>query len=233
VIVLLAIFYIFPVTIGLLGRVHAPDLAEPALADGLALMLPGRLVGGLLGDLLTALVIAGAFGAFLSTSSGLVVSLAGVISQELAGGSVRGFRRAALGSTIVPLLVVLMIEPSGLAGSVGLVFAFTASTLSPVLVLGVWWAGLTARGAMWGMACGATTCAAAIATATFRLPGSAEPLVASGGWVGPLLAQPAIWTVPLAVAVTVAVSRWGGGKAPAGVDRMLERLHVPDDDTER
>ena len=33
------------------------------------------MIGGVAGDLLTALVVAGAFGAFLSTTSGLVVSL--------------------------------------------------------------------------------------------------------------------------------------------------------------
>ena len=60
------------------------------------LLLPGRLVGGVAGDLLSALVVAGAFAAFLSTTSGLVVSLAGVISQDVFGGSVRGFRLAAL-----------------------------------------------------------------------------------------------------------------------------------------
>ena len=43
-------------------------------------LVPGRLVAGPLGDLLTALVIAGAFAAFLSTSSGLVVSLAVALS---------------------------------------------------------------------------------------------------------------------------------------------------------
>ncbi len=224
VVVLLAVFYLFPVTIGMLGRVHASDLAEPGLADGLTLVLPGRLVGGVLGDVLTALVIAGAFGAFLSTSSGLVVSLAGVISQELAGGTVRGFRIAALGSTLVPLVVVLLIEPLGLAGSVGLVFAFTASTLSPVLVLSIWWRGLTARGAIWGMATGALSCATAVAVGLVIRPAAGE---ASGEWSA-VLTQPALWTVPLAVLVTVAVSRWGGGRPVTGVDRILARLHVPE-----
>ena len=56
------------------------------------------------GDLLSALVVAGAFAAFLSTSSGLVVSLAGVISpRTCSAGSVQGFRRAAVISAVVPL----------------------------------------------------------------------------------------------------------------------------------
>ena len=162
VLVLLSVFYLFPTIFGFLGRAFAPDLAAPGEADALILLLPDRLVPGPLGDVLTALVIAGAFGAFLSTSSGLVVSLAGVISQDLLGGSVRGFRIAAIVSTIVPLLVALATESSGLAGSVGLVFAFTASTLCPMLILGIWWRGLTSRGAIAGMLTGAVLSGAAI-----------------------------------------------------------------------
>ena len=131
VLAMLSVFYLFPTAFGLLGRAFAPDLAASGDADALVLLLPGRLVAGPLGDLLTALVIAGAFAAFLSTSSGLVVSLAGVISQDLLGGSVRGFRIAAVLSSFVPLVVALATVSAGLAGSVGLVFAFTASTLFP------------------------------------------------------------------------------------------------------
>ncbi|KQV25820.1 cation acetate symporter [Yonghaparkia sp. Root332] len=220
---LLSVFYVFPTVIGLLGRALAPELASSGEADALVLLLPGMVIGGLLGDVLTALVIAGAFGAFLSTTSGLVVSLAGVISQELAGGSVRGFRIAAIASSLVPLAVALALEPGGLAGSVGLVFAFTASTLCPVLVLGIWWRGLTARGAIVGMLGGALFCGTAILLGPL--------LAAGGGWpsgVLAALAQPAAWTVPLAFALTVVVSRLDRRRAPRGADRVLARLHAPE-----
>ncbi len=55
----------------------------------MVLTLPARMIGGTLGDLLTALITAGAFAAFLSTSSGLTVSVAGVIAQDLLKGGVR------------------------------------------------------------------------------------------------------------------------------------------------
>ncbi|UOQ87785.1 cation acetate symporter [Agromyces endophyticus] len=220
VLVLLSVFYLFPTTFGLLGRVFAPDLAAPGSADALILLLPDRLVPGIVGDLLTALVIAGAFGAFLSTSSGLVVSLAGVISQDLLGGRVRGFRIAAIVSTAVPLAVALATESSGLAGSVGLVFAFTASTLCPMLILGIWWRGLTARGAIAGMLTGAVLSAAAI------LAGG--PLGDAVPALRPFLEQPAAWTVPLAVVVTVFASRGDRRGIPRGVDAYLTRLHVPE-----
>ncbi|MFD4421250.1 cation acetate symporter [Agromyces sp. NPDC058484] len=220
VLVLLSVFYLFPTAFGLVGRAFAPDLAATGEADALVLLLPGRLIPGPIGELLTALVIAGAFAAFLSTSSGLVVSLAGVISQDLLGGSVRGFRIAAVASSFVPLAVALATESAGLAGSVGLVFAFTASTLCPVLLLGIWWRGLTARGAISGMVAGAVLSGGAI------LGGSALSAAAPG--IRPLLEQPAAWSVPLAVLVTVLVSRADRRRVPRGVDAFLARLHVPE-----
>lgn len=220
VLVLLSVFYLFPTAFGLLGRAFAPDLAASGEADALILLLPGRLVPGIGGELLTALVIAGAFAAFLSTSSGLVVSLAGVISQDLLGGSVRGFRIAAIASSLIPLLVALTTESAGLAGSVGLVFAFTASTLCPMLILGIWWRGLTARGAISGMVAGAVLSGAAI------LGGSVFSAVAPA--LRPFLEQPAAWTVPIAITVTVLVSRADRHRIPRGADSFLTRLHVPE-----
>jgi Na+(H+)/acetate symporter ActP len=201
--------------------VFAPELAEAGAADALVLLLPGMLVPGPLGDALTALVIAGAFGAFLSTSSGLVVSLAGVISQDLFGGSVLGFRIAAVASSIVPLAVALTTASGGLAGSVGLVFAFTASTLCPVLLLGIWWRGLTARGAVAGMVVGAIACGAAILSG--QLVDGQEL-----SWLRGMLQQPAAWTVPLAFATTVLISRADRRGVPKNAVRFLTRLHTPE-----
>ena len=59
VLVLLSVFYLFPTAFGFLGRAFAPDLAAPGESDALVLLLPDRLVPGPLGDVLTALVIAG------------------------------------------------------------------------------------------------------------------------------------------------------------------------------
>lgn len=217
---LLSVFYLFPTAFGLLGRAFAPDLAAPGEADALILVLPDRLVPGPLGQLLTAFVIAGAFAAFLSTSSGLVVSLAGVISQDLLGGSVRGFRAAALISSLVPLAVALVTESAGLAGSVGLVFAFTASTLCPVLMLGIWWRGLTARGAIAGMVTGALLSGVAIL--------AVPAVAASAPEAASFVQQPAAWTVPIAIGVTVLVSRLDRARVPRGVDAFLARLHLPE-----
>ncbi len=215
---LLSVFYLFPTAYGMLGRTFAPALAQSGQADALVLLLPGRLIGGMAGDLLSALVVAGAFGAFLSTTSGLVVSLAGVISQDVFGGSVRGFRLAALISSLVPLGIASMTESLALAGSVGLVFAFTASTICPVLLLGIWWRRLTDAGAIAGMATGGVLCGGAM------VAGSMLGAAHTPSW----LAQPAAWTVPAAFAVMVLVSRATQARVPRTMTRLMTRLHTPE-----
>ncbi|MCQ2001878.1 sodium/solute symporter [Arthrobacter zhaoxinii] len=217
---LLSLFYIFPITYGVLGRIYAPDLADGGASDATVLLLPGRVFDGASGDLLAALVTAGAFAAFLSTSSGLTVSLAGVISQEFFRGSVAGFRVSAVLAAVVPLAIALLTESSALAGSIGTVFAFTASTLCPLLVLGIWWRRLTASGAGAGMLTGALLCGGAmIAAAVLPRVGAGIP-----AWIE----QPAAWTVPAAFAVTVLVSRLTAGSAPGGAAKFLARLHTPE-----
>lgn len=218
VIGMVGLFYAVSGTMGLIARVVAPDLAVPGVADTVVLALPSRVFPGPVGDVLTALIVAGAFAAFLATSSGLVVSLAGVVSQDLFGGTVRSFRFSAVLCTLVPLAVALVTVPEGLVSSVGNVFVFAASSLTPVLILGVWWRGLTARGAVAGMLVGALGCGTAFVLA---------PLVGEG-FVHELLAQPAAWTIPLATTAVVVVSLLDRASIPARVDRYFARLHLPE-----
>ncbi|MGM9473621.1 sodium/solute symporter [Pseudarthrobacter sp. YS3] len=215
---LLSVFYLFPTAYGLLGRMFAPELARSGQADAVVLLLPGQFIGGTAGDLLSALVVAGAFAAFLSTTSGLVVSLAGVISQDVLGGSVRGFRLAAVIAALVPLGFAFMTDSLALAGSVGLVFAFTASTVCPVLLLGIWWRGLTDTGAIAGMVTGGMLCGGAMVSGSF-LGAAGTPF-----W----LAQPAAWSVPAAFAVMVFVSRATRKRVPRTMARVMTRLHTPE-----
>ncbi|HLP22761.1 MAG TPA: cation acetate symporter [Microbacteriaceae bacterium] len=211
VLVLLTLFYAMPTAIGLFGRAVAPDALGSMRSDALVILLPSALLPGPVGEAASALVIAGAFAAFLATSSGLVISLAGVLSQEFAGGTVRGFRWAGAASTAVPLAVTFMLTPGNLAGSVGLVFAFTAATVTPVILLAVWWRGFTARGAIVGMATGAVV-------TTFALVSPAL------GWT----LQPAFVAVPLAFAAAVLASRLDSNGAPRSTLRAFARMHTPD-----
>jgi Na+(H+)/acetate symporter ActP len=90
---MVGVFYLLPTLYGALGRVYTPQLLMTGRTDAVVLTLPGAALGdGIGGQLLGALVAAGAFAAFLSTSSGLLTSIAGVLSTGPFGGSsVLGF----------------------------------------------------------------------------------------------------------------------------------------------
>jgi Na+(H+)/acetate symporter ActP len=223
---MLGVFYLFPTVYGALGRVYAPQLLQDGNADAVVLVLPGAAIGGLGGDLLAGLVAAGAFAAFLSTSSGLLVSVSGVLSTDVLGrwsgghGSVRDFRRSAMVAGVVPLLLALQAGSLGLSTVVGLAFAVAASTFCPLLVLGIWWRGLTAVGAGAGLLVGGGLSGAAVLLTVLGPPLS--------GWPGALLAQPAAWTVPAAFAVMVLTSLATPGRVPADVGRTMVQLHAPE-----
>ncbi|MDX6430022.1 MAG: hypothetical protein QOE54_2388 [Streptosporangiaceae bacterium] len=221
VIGLLGLFYLFPPVYGALGRTFTPELLLTGRTDTVALVLPGRLVGGTAGTLLTALVTGGAFAAFLAASSGLTVAMAGVISQDvLLRGGVRSFRLAAGLAAAVAFAGSLAIGDISLATVVQMAFATTASSLCPLLVLGIWWRRLTAPGAAAGLICGG---GAALTAVLFAVSGRPRT-----GWGHALLAYPAAWTVPLGFATTIGVSLLTRRSVPAGVGRMMARLHTPE-----
>jgi Na+(H+)/acetate symporter ActP len=223
VIMLLSLFYLFPTILGALGRRYAPDLLLTGRTDATVLLLPERLVGGLGGELLGALVTAGAFAAFLSTASGLAVSVAGVISQDVRWrrvSQVRAFRAVAVPAIGVPYLLSLPSEHLGLAAVVGLAFAVAAATFCPLLVLGIWWRGLTAAGAVAGLTVGGLIALIAVIV-TITVP-------PHGGWPAALLAQPAAWAVPFAFVVMISVSLLTRRSLPADVAMSMVRLHAPE-----
>jgi cation/acetate symporter len=220
VLVLLGAFYLLPALYGALGRIYASDLVAGDQGDTVVLALPERLVGGVLGDVLGALLTAGAFAAFLSTSSGLTVSVAGVIAQDILHGGVRSFRVAALLAVTAPLLLATGARALPVADVVGLAFAVAASTFCPLLVLGIWWRRLTDTGTLAGLLIGGGLACSAVIWTIVRGP--------RGDWPGVLLAQPAAWTVPIAFGVMVVGSLLTPGRVPAGVARAMVRLHAPE-----
>ncbi|MEV7006559.1 cation acetate symporter [Streptosporangium sp. NPDC051022] len=214
---LLGLFYLMPAVYGALGRIYVPELGD---SDMIVLTLPGRLVGGTAGEVLTALVTAGAFAAFLSTSSGLTVSVAGVIGQDILRGGVLSFRVAAVVAVAVPLALASLARSLPVADVVGLAFAVSASSFCPLLVLGIWWRRLTSAGALAGLVVGGGLACGAVLVTITRGPHT--------GLAGALLAQPAAWSVPVAFAVTIVVSLLTPGSIPPGVARTMVRLHTPE-----
>ncbi|MER5263007.1 cation acetate symporter [Actinosynnema sp. NPDC002837] len=218
---LLGVFYLMPPIYGALGRLYTPELLMTGDTDAVVLVLPSRMIDGLGGQLLGALVAGGAFAAFLSTSSGLMVSLAGVLSRDvLRLRGVRGFRMSTVLAVLVPLGMTWLVGKVPVADMVGLAFAVAASSLCPLLVLGIWSTRISTVGAVAGMVAGGLPAlVAGLVTISTR---------GGGAWYHVFLARPAAWTVPLGFVVMYAVSLLTPRKVPPGVNHVMVRLHAPE-----
>jgi Na+(H+)/acetate symporter ActP len=224
VIALLSLFYLFPTVLGAFARLYVPQLLITGTADAAVLLAPGAAVGGPAGQLLGALVAAGAIAAFLATSSGLLVSIAGALSTDVLRGRVRDFRVAAVAGGLIPIPLSLAASGLELSRSVGLAFAIAASTLCPLLVLGIWWRGLTAVGATCGLVVGGLLSGTAVMLA--GAGGIDDDVLA--GWPAAMIGYPAAVSVPLAFATMIAVSRQTRAAVPPDVAQTFARMHVPE-----
>jgi cation/acetate symporter len=120
---------------------------------------------------------------------------------------------------VAPVVLALVARGLDISVLVGWAFALAASTFCPLLLLGIWWEGLTARGAATGLVAGAVAATAAIFTG----------LALDGGHptVDALLTQPAVISVPVAFAAMVLVSiRDRAGRRAA--DAELLAMHAPE-----
>jgi len=219
---LLSAFYLFPVVYGLLGAVLLPELFLSAGTDTVVVALPARVDTGWAGSLFTAMLTAGAFAAFLATSLGLLLALSGAVSHDLLpGATVRRLRLTTLGAAVFVVALALPSPHLDVGVLVTSAFAVAASTFCPLLVLGIWWSRLTARGAAAGMVVGLVASAGVIGAGFFLAP--------MPGLAAILLGQPALWSVPLAFVTMVLVSL--RGVPPAWANAAMLRLHL--DETER
>ncbi|MCV7065058.1 cation acetate symporter [Mycolicibacterium farcinogenes] len=222
VVALLSVFYFFPILLGVFSRLYVPQLLITGTADAAVLLAPGAAVGGIGGQLLAALVAAGAIAAFLATSSGLLVSIAGALATDVLRGRVRDFRIAAVVGGLIPIPLSLLVSGLELSRSVGLAFAVAASTLCPLLVLGIWWRRLTVVGAACGLVVGGCVCGGAVLVA---ITGGVDDAVL-GGWPAVMVGYPAAVSVPIAFLTMVVVSLFT--KPTPGVAQIFARMHVPE-----
>ena len=236
VMVMLGVFYVFTPLWGTMGRALMPALYANNTTDAVTIKLP-TLLGGTLGQILSGVTSAGAFAAFMSTFSGLLVSMSGAFAHDVYGRILRpqatveqrlkAFKFAAVGVGAVSMGLGLLVQSFDIATMVGWAFAIGAASYFPLLLLGSWWRGLTAPGAATGMLLGGLLSLAAIVSSmlldkkifTFEV----SPLVRG------LMEQPAIWGVPLAVVTMVVASLATRRALPADVDTKMLRLHAPEE----
>jgi Na+(H+)/acetate symporter ActP len=238
VLVLVSMFYVWPPLYGVIGRLHAAQLYTTNLTDAVVLILPRQLSPSWLGEILAAVVAAGAFAAFASTLSGLLVSLGGALGHDIYGrwlrpeasarARSRAFRLSALLAGAVAAVLGLSVEHFDISILVGWAFAIAASSFFPLLVLGIWWRRLTLLGAAVGAATGGLAATAGILVTMLAFASSPlAHLLDTNSALAVVLAQPAIVTIPLAFAVMVVLSLIDG-RVPVEVGATMLQLHAPD-----
>ena len=116
------------------------------------------------GDLFLGFISAVAFATILAVVAGLTLSGASAISHDLYASlkgdesdpakELRVSRWATLGLGVVAILLGIAFETQNVAFMVSLAFALAASGNFPVLILSLYWRGMTTRGAVVGGAVG-------------------------------------------------------------------------------
>jgi Na+(H+)/acetate symporter ActP len=257
VMILIGVFYVFPPVFGVIGRNLMPELYAGIGAKGtdkVVLELPTLLTQkyGIVGSILSGITCAGAFAAFMSTFSGLLVSMTGALAHDVYGRilrprstaeeRLRAFKFAAVLIGGVAITLGCFVEVLEINFMVGQAFAIAAASYFPLLFMSVWWRGMTMKGAATGMLTGglcALSAAALTNLATLALDKGPMGKVFSG-FKGlndffaahPLLRilceQPAIWTVPLAIGLMIAVSKATAASIPSDVRMKMLVLHAPE-----
>jgi cation/acetate symporter len=257
VMILIGVFYVFPPVIGVIGRNFLPELYNGVGAKGtdkIVLELPTLIQAkyGVLGSILSGIACAGAFAAFMSTFSGLLVSMTGALAHDVYGrmlrpGStpeqrMRMFKFAAILVGAVSVGLGSLVEPLEINFMVGQAFAIAAASYFPLLFMSVWWRGMTMKGAAVGMLAGGLLALLAATLTNF------SNLATDKGPMGKLFAgfapmnefwaqhpllrilceQPAIWAVPLAIVLMIVVSKLTSKEVPKDIRMKMLVLHAPE-----
>lgn len=149
------------------------DVAKMAVTGKLELMGGNNMAAvhlsdALGGDLFMGFISAVAFATILAVVAGLTLSGASAISHDLYANvfrkgkttpesELRMSKIATLGLAIFAMILGILFEKQNVAFMVGLAFSVACCANFPVLVLSMFWKGLTTRGAVIGGVVGLTT----------------------------------------------------------------------------
>jgi Na+(H+)/acetate symporter ActP len=212
--------------------------------------------GNVLGSILSGITCAGAFAAFMSTFSGLLVSMTSAVAHDIYGRMLkpgatprermRMFKIAAVVVGGCATLLGTQVELLEINFMVGQAFAIAAASYFPLLFMSAWWRGMTMAGAATGMLGGGVLALGCVTLTSvsdvIAKTGQAAALKAGTVWAPdaitlfwkdhPLLRilseQPAIWTVPTAILLMVFVSKATRSKIPADARMKMLVLHAPE-----
>jgi cation/acetate symporter len=212
--------------------------ANPQFRDASGALLGGvnmvalHLADAVGGSLLLGFISAVAFATILAVVSGLTLAGASAASHDLYARVFRKGRAseheevlvskaAVVAISLLSMGLGLVFENQNIAFMVGLVFAIAASANFPVILLSIVWPDLTTRGAVSGSLAGLVASVGLVAlspgvwTATFKLGPAPFPYD-----------NPALVSVPLAFAVSWAVSVLDRSAAAASVRASFGAQHV-------
>ena len=113
------------------------------------------------GNMLLGFLAAVAFATILAVVSGLALAGASAISHDIYARvirkgqatekeEIRVSRYATIGLGMLAIVLGILFEKMNIAFMVGLAFGVAAAANFPVLILSMYWKGLTTRGALWG-----------------------------------------------------------------------------------
>ncbi|MCP3870241.1 MAG: cation acetate symporter [Gammaproteobacteria bacterium] len=203
----------------------------------------GRIIGGgnmvamhlakaVGGDLLLGFLSAVAFATILAVVSGLALAGASAISHDIysrvikkgkasESSELRVSRFATITLGCVAVILGLLFEKMNVAFMVALAFGVAASANFPVLILSMYWKGLTTRGAIAGGYIGlfsAVTLVVLSKSVWVSVLGFAEPIFP--------YTQPALFSMPLAFLTVFVVSKLDNSEAAASERRAFDDQFV-------
>jgi cation/acetate symporter len=247
VMILIGVFYLFPPVFGVMGRNLLPELYAATGAKGtdkIVLELPHILNERvpMLGSIMSGITCAGAFAAFMSTFSGLLVSITGALAHDIYGRILRpqstpdqrmkAFKLFAVVGGTCAILLGFLVEHFEINKLVGWAFAIAATSYFPLLFLSTWWRNITMKGASIGMLVGGTLSLLAIAST--MLADQAQWAAGLKAWYArhplerTLAEQPAIWALPLAIILMLIISKLTRRTVPQDIRMKMLVLHAPE-----
>jgi cation/acetate symporter len=219
-------FFLCAVYLGVVGRAillegnASPEVIKNLITGGDNMVIPSiaEVLGG---KWLLGLVIAGAFAAIFSNLSGLFIASSGALAHDLYASfskkELTQNQRVMAGKLSIIVLGVLygalglMVKGASIGHLVALAFTVAASTFTPVFLLGIWWRGITEKGAIAGLLVGLAASMFMIFFASV-LPEALQFRV------------PGIITVPIGFLTVYLVSKLDR-QVPSDVNLFMQKVH--------
>ncbi|MGN1402674.1 MAG: cation acetate symporter [Bacillus sp. (in: firmicutes)] len=227
-----SVFFLFAVYLGVVGRALfiegnvSAQVMKDLVSGGNNMVIPST-AQALGGDWLLGLVIAGAFAAIFSNLSGLFIASSGALAHDIYATflrkSISQKERVIAGKVSIVLLGILygglglLVKEASIGHLVALAFTVAASTFTPIFILGIWWRGMTEKGAIAGLLIGLS-----VSMYMIFLPGTLPEFLQ--------FKIPGIITVPVGFLSVYIVSKLDR-KVPADVNEFMQKVHSKEAET--